>query len=62
MEFTYLLLVGITLAVIPAEWFLLAPFGVNWQPIREQIAEQVALSTALVSECASPFERPILSF
>ncbi|WP_422086704.1 MULTISPECIES: hypothetical protein [Variovorax] len=62
MELTYWLLVGTVLALLPAEWFLLAPFSLGWQPLREQIAEQVALSVALADECAGPFEKPTISF
>ncbi|MBN8751856.1 MULTISPECIES: hypothetical protein [Variovorax] len=56
------LLIGTVLALMPAGWFLLAPFGLGWQPLRDQIAQQVALSTALADECAGPFDRPTISF
>jgi len=41
---------------------LLVPFSLGWQPLREQIAEQVARSVALADECAGPFDRPTISF
>lgn len=62
MDLTYWLLVGTLLALLPAEWFLLVPFSRGWQPLREQIAEQVARSVALADECAGPFDRPTISF
>jgi hypothetical protein len=52
MELTHWLLVGTALALMHAEWFLLAPFSVDWKPLRAQIAEQVAQSVALANECA----------
>jgi len=62
MELMYWLLVGTALALLPAGWLLLAPSSLGWQPLREQIAEQVALSVALADECAGPFDRPTISF
>lgn len=54
MELTHWIFIigGVALAVT-TQWFLLAPFSRDWQPMRDQIAEQVTQSAALVAECAS---------
>ncbi|SEJ76202.1 hypothetical protein SAMN05216567_101288 [Variovorax sp. OK605] len=49
-----LVAVGIALA-LATQWFLLAQFSRDWKPMRDQIAEQVTQSAALVEECASGF-------
>ncbi|KQW57284.1 hypothetical protein [Variovorax sp. Root411] len=45
-------ILGIALA-LTTQWFLLAPFSLDWQPLRAQISEQVTQSAALLEECAS---------
>lgn len=54
MELTHWMFVigGVALA-LTTQWFLLAPFSRSWQPLRDQIAEQVTQSAALVEECTS---------
>ncbi|WP_295981354.1 hypothetical protein [uncultured Variovorax sp.] len=44
-------LLGIALAVV-TQWLLLAPFSLEWRPLREQLAEQITQSAALLQECA----------
>lgn len=46
------IILGSALA-LTTQWFLLAPFGLDWKPMREQIAEQVTQAAALLEECAS---------
>lgn len=46
------LILGTALA-LTTQWFLLAPFSLDWQPLRARIAEQVTQSAALLEECAS---------
>lgn len=55
MELVYwvFIILGIVLAVT-TQWFLLAPFSLEWRPLREQLAEQVTQSAALLQECADP--------
>ncbi|MDQ0080675.1 MULTISPECIES: hypothetical protein [Variovorax] len=43
---------GIALA-LTTQWCLLAPFSLEWKPLRDQITEQVTQSAALLEECAS---------
>lgn len=54
MELTHwIFVIGGTALVVTTQWFLLAPFSLGWQPMRDRIAEQVTQSAALVEECAS---------
>ncbi|KQX21966.1 hypothetical protein [Variovorax sp. Root434] len=48
-------ILGIALA-LTTQWFLLAPFSLDWQPLRARIAEQVTQSAALLEECASAID------
>jgi len=50
--------VGIVLALL-TQWFLLAQISRDRQPMRDQIAEQVTQSAALVQECASGFSHTV---
>lgn len=45
-------ILGIALA-LTVQWVLLAPFSLEWRPLREQIAEQVTQSAALLQECSA---------
>lgn len=45
-------ILGIALA-LTMQWVLLAPFSLEWRPLREQIAEQLTQSAALLQECSA---------
>lgn len=52
MEFVQWLSVGAVVAALPVEFFRLAPFSdKGWKPLKDQMADQVALSVALAREC-----------
>ena len=57
MELMHWMLVifGVALAAT-TQWLLLAPFSLEWRPMRERIAEQVTQSAALLKECASEID------
>ena len=49
------LILGTALA-LTTQWFLLAPFSLDWPLLRARIAEQVTQSAALLEECASAID------
>lgn len=56
MELVHWVLVAVGIAVaLVTQWFLLGQHSRDWKPMRDQIAEQVTQSAALVEECASGF-------
>jgi len=45
------LVLGSALA-LTTQWFLIAPFSLDWQPLRAQIVAQATQAAALLEECA----------
>ncbi|MDP9600978.1 hypothetical protein ABL840_18415 [Variovorax sp. NFACC27] len=46
------LILGSALA-LTTQWFLIAPFSLDWRPLRAQIVVQVTQAAALLEECAA---------
>jgi hypothetical protein len=56
MEHMHWMFVGTALLVMPVQWFLLVPSNRGWKPWYDQMADQVARSAALATECAALIE------